>query len=807
MKKTHRRLLASALSLALSLSFLPTATLASDTEAEATEIMLMSTTDIHGKVWYTDLLTDSSVTNSLLKVASAVDEIRAQYDNTILIDNGDLFQGTTVSTYNLLSQGGANNPMVLALRNIGYDAEVLGNHEFNYAWDTMLTTYAELEAPDDENGTTVPVLSANVYWRDGENEGENAFTPYLIKTFDVDGQEFRVGIVGFQNTDCDQFDVPANFGVADDGTGGVTLTPPGNETRDMAIEAEKYVTELRASYEDGGQACDFVVVSYHSGMGTDNVTGDLVIGENTENQIARMVAGNTGIDLVIAGHDHQTYSQVTTADAEGNAVPVINAGGSQLARALISVTYDEVEGFDIALEDQGNLALTSYENDEELMEIVQPAVDLATEYVNAQYGIASGDWDESTGYKLGQNDTIDLINRAEYWTLLENDIDVDIVTTTSIVSSNYVVSEGDISLKDIYRMYKYDNYIYAVEMTGAQLKDWMEGVAAYYSARVSDDSVSYSVSYNFVTALFYGLDFQYNLAKDTGSRVENLALSATGESIADDDVLVVALNNYIIGQDPFVSAMGKSASSTTDKTEIIADAIWASQDALGDENGLVTQMVANYVQYETETNGSVTPDASGWSLTYVDTPELAATLTLSESSIDVTAATSTFDLVLDSAYGVKAMFFTLEASGDMIVNAEGDFGVTDLGDGDYMLAYRQGFTGNLTGSDVLAATITVTGADGAEITISDVMVATSALQEAVTITTGTASSEASFATFYAYDLNNDGEVNFSDIACIVPFYGYTTDDMDLYDAKYDVAGEPGSIGSEDYLAIYAYFAS
>ena len=105
--------------------------------AEPTEIMVMSTTDMHGKVWDTDVLTDASVNNSLLKVATAVDSIRAEYENTILIDNGDLFQGTTISTYNILSQNGENNPMVLALRNIGYDAFVLDNKKMGIYYQAV----------------------------------------------------------------------------------------------------------------------------------------------------------------------------------------------------------------------------------------------------------------------------------------------------------------------------------------------------------------------------------------------------------------------------------------------------------------------------------------------------------------------------------------------------------------------------------------------------------------------------------------------------------------------------------------------
>ena len=645
---------------------------------QPTEIMVMSTTDMHGKVWDTDVLTDASVNNSLLKVATAVDSIRAEYENTILIDNGDLFQGTTISTYNILSQNGENNPMVLALRNIGYDALVLGNHEFNYSWEVMQSMYGQLKAEDDENGSSVDVLGANLYWRDGDNAGQNAFTPYITKTFQVDGQEFKVGIIGFENTDCDQFDVPANFGVGEDGTGGVTLTPPGNPTRDMALEAEKYVTQLRKPEAEGGEGCDFVIIAYHSGMGSGNTEGDLVIGTNTESQIARMVAGNTGIDLVIAGHDHQSYRTRTTPDKNGNQIPVINGGGGSLARAVVSVSYDAGSGtFTTAVEDLGNQSLSKLENDAELKTLIQPAATAAEGYVNAQYGTAIGTWDGNSSFRLGHNDTIDLVNRSQIWTARQNGVAMDVAATTDIVSNRYSVSAGPISLKDIYRIYRYDNYLYAIEMTGAQLKAWLEGVAAFYSAQVDGDEITYSVQSNFVTALFYGLDFQYDLAKPEGDRVVNLKLSSTGEPITDTQTLIVGVNNYVIGQDPFVKAMGKDASSTEEKAEIIANAVWSSQAALGDEQGLVTQMVANFVKSQTESEaGGVMPAPSGWSLGYnveveEEEPDYRPPAVYGGSKLSVGADQVTVTLKKDLTSDQEAQLVRENASKPIVITGDG----------------------------------------------------------------------------------------------------------------------------------------
>ena len=163
---------------------------AGESAADYTDVVILSTTDMHGKCWNTNVLTGSSQGGSMLRVSSAVSQIREEYgeENVLPVDNGDLFQGTPVSQIQLLrcSSGESIDPpaMALCLKEIGYDAFVLGNHEFNYDWETMSAAYHWLE---DNN---VPVLAANACYDGTDAEhaaGENAFTPYIIKTITVNG--------------------------------------------------------------------------------------------------------------------------------------------------------------------------------------------------------------------------------------------------------------------------------------------------------------------------------------------------------------------------------------------------------------------------------------------------------------------------------------------------------------------------------------------------------------------------------------------------------------------------------------------
>ncbi len=173
MKHLLRRSIALLLTLAMLLSVAPLAVFAA--EETANEFVVLSTTDMHGRAWDNNVLNDTRTTNSMLHVATAVKEIRASYDNVILLDNGDTYQGTPVSGYQLaLQQQGLTelpNPMALCLKEIGYDAATIGNHEFNYAWDVMEEVRAYLA--DETKGNKVESLCANLYWEEtGENAGQ-----------------------------------------------------------------------------------------------------------------------------------------------------------------------------------------------------------------------------------------------------------------------------------------------------------------------------------------------------------------------------------------------------------------------------------------------------------------------------------------------------------------------------------------------------------------------------------------------------------------------------------------------------------
>ena len=581
-----------------------TDTAAKETDTAAfTDIVILSTTDIHGKCWDENILTDAPEDNNMLRVSTAVQAAREEYgtEQVVLIDNGDLYQGTPVSQVQLeeYCTGESDLPpaMSLCLTEIGYDAFVPGNHEFDFSWEGMFANYRWLE----ENG--VPVLAANVCY-DGSDgvhkEGEDAFAPYAIRTIRVNGHDHKIGILGLENPDIPRWESSDRFP-------GLLFAHPGNENLSALEEAQRVIPRMM---EEG---CEFLIISFHSGIGNTDVPLEAYV--NSDYQGMRLAQGCGSIDMLILGHDHSVgYSNTFVEDHAGRQVLVVNGGGQEMTRTIYRFSEDASGDLTWELLDSVNLDLWAYEPDEALKEKLTPYAESAKEYVEEPVGTVSGSWDGSGAYYTEQTDTMDLVLAACIDTSSEHlknmgrtpeelaegldHLDVDLAIAAP-VTQGYIVQPGEISVKDISRLYRFSNIELVIPVTGKQLLDIMEeNAAARLKARTLDgQTYCYAMNDLNTNLLFGGVNFTYDLYAPEGERVHIRDFS-NGRAFDPDTVYLAAVNNYLLGN--------KSCGLRDFHEE---DAVWTQAS---EGSGTIQDLIREYIQDACSSYGSLTPDAFIW---------------------------------------------------------------------------------------------------------------------------------------------------------------------------------------------------
>ena len=507
MMKFGKRLLPILLTLSMGLSLLPTAALAAEADSGEKHLTILGTSDMHGNIWGFSYEDSSETTNNgMARLYTYIQQVRTEDPNTILIDAGDDIQGTimTDDLYNKTPE--EPHPVITAMNYMGYDAMTLGNHEFNWGIPTMQTILSQAE---------FPVLAANVTDAAGELVTGAGWTI-------VERDGIRVAIIGVVTPD-------------------VPIWDGGKEGIDDAVYEAANVAVGQAIDEIGDQA-DVIVVSAHMGMYAEFDE------EGGSDSAQKILDDNPEIDVLQVAHNH-----VTVSEKQGDTViGGVRNGGREIAR------------FDLTLDADNNVvdsAVTIVD-----MEGVEPSqeirdIPLVAEAHQKTIDYIAGGTDESgeplpplgsttakfqpeneiRGIPAGRvMDTavMDLINKIQ----LENS-GAD-VSAAALFKDTSDLPEGDINYGNIFDIYKFDNTLYRVPVTGAELKAYMEWSAECYNQwKEGDINISFDPEYpDYLYDMFAGVEYEIDLSKPKGERIQNVMFQ--GEPLQDDQVLTLAVNNY-----------------------------------------------------------------------------------------------------------------------------------------------------------------------------------------------------------------------------------------------------------------------
>jgi 2',3'-cyclic-nucleotide 2'-phosphodiesterase/3'-nucleotidase len=460
-------------------------------------ITLLGTTDLHGNLFPIDYYTNRPAHRGLAKIATLVKQVRSEQKNVLLLDSGDTIQGTPLAYHFSRVDTSKPNPTIAAMNALRYDAMAVGNHEFNFGLPVLLKAKREAK---------FPMLGANILW-EGPRTATGRFPPYIIKV--VDG--VKVAIVGFVTPGIPRWEIPEHYK-------DYTFEP-------IVSAAQRVIPEVRPR-------ADLVVVIIHSGLERDPATNQPqrqeIPGENAVYALAEKVPG---IDLVFFGHSHQELAEKSV---RGAALVQAKNWGQSLARADV-VMERAADGWKIASRKTTVLPVTeATPPDPEILELARPYHEATQAALDAPVAECAADLDGSRA-RYEDHPFVDLIHKVQ---MEYGRADLSFAT---LFLPTARIAAGKVSVRQIASLYIYENTLYTIELTGAEVLAAMEHSAGLFpSWPVKEGERVRLPGYSADTT--EGLDYEIDLTQPAGSRVKSVRFK--GKPLEPTAKFRVAVNNY-----------------------------------------------------------------------------------------------------------------------------------------------------------------------------------------------------------------------------------------------------------------------
>ncbi len=461
-------------------------------------LTLLGTTDLHGNIEPFDYYANQPANRGLAKVATLIRRERAERPNLLLLDSGDLIQGTPLAYYFARKDTPKPNPTIAVMNALGYDAAALGNHEFNFGLAVLWKAKGEAK---------FPILAANL--RQTYKSGVPHFRPYIIRN--VAG--VRVGIVGFVTPGVPRWEIPAHY--------------RGYQFEDIVDAARRVVPEVR-------KQADLVVVLAHSGLGPDPESGqpappDEIAGENAMIALSEQVPG---MDVILFGHTHR---EVAERFIHGALLVQAKNWGQSLARVEVTMERDAAGAWRVASKHSTTIPVTdAVAADPAVLKLAEPYNQATQRYLDTPIATCSQPLDGSTA-RYEDHPLVDLIHKTQ---MEVGHADVSLAT---MFLPSMRIPAGKVTVRQIAALYIYENTLYTIEMTGAQLKEALEHAAGFYPPWPFKPGEPPPLpGYNADSA--EGVSYQMDVTRPVGQRI--LGLTYQGKPLDPNAKLLVAINSY-----------------------------------------------------------------------------------------------------------------------------------------------------------------------------------------------------------------------------------------------------------------------
>ena len=514
--------------------------------AQEVNIKLLGTSDVHGRIvpWsYGADVEDKS--GSYAQIATYVKDVRKNNKNVVLVEVGDAIQDNQIDVFAKDKKYYKDHPVPKVLNEMNYDIFVLGNHEFNFGMKALDEILKDIKAKK---------LTANFYHKKNDKR-------YIDATTIIEKDGVKLGIIGLSTP------MSAKFEEDTGNLKDMKFTSPTEEARTQ-------VEKLKA------KGVDAIIAVTHMGIDNENNIPDTGMRD--------VINAVDGIDVVIAGHMHK---DVPSETIKNTLITEPHRYGTVVSEVDLTFDINDKKEVKLVKKESKTVPVKALEADKKIVEIYKPYHEKLRELNNVVIGQTANEmvpqetkhgvsaaFSRDTGLSSFINDVEQYYSGAD-------------VVTFSFDHQKARMDKGDIKKKDIIFNYRYaggDVTVY--EMTGKQLKEYMEWSANYFDTiQPGDTEYRYNAERKkskYVTYdIFGGVNYKIDLRNPQGSKIVDLTL-ADGKPVTDDMKLKVGMNSY-----RFAQLNGKGGIWEGQQIPVL----WESKVAMGREKGTIQNMMIDYI--------------------------------------------------------------------------------------------------------------------------------------------------------------------------------------------------------------------
>lgn len=476
-------------------------------------LRIVETSDVHGCFFPYDYIEQKPTEGSLARVSTYVNRLRKEYgDNLLLLDNGDILQGQPTCYWSNYVVTNEENIAASVVNFMRYDVEAIGNHDVETGHEVYDKWIHEVQCP---------VLCANMY---RTSDGKPYVQPYKI--FVRDG--VKIAILSLLTPTIACWLNESQWS--------------GTDFEEMVSSARRWVKHLKEV-----EHADLIVGLFHSGK-----DGGISMTDGREEDATGRVAREVpGFDVIFFGHDHMVHNE-WVKNVSGQRVLLLDPScwAMNVADASITLTYENgrLKKKDI----KGDIASVRQEPlDQQLMAQFQPQIDRIKAYVNRRIGHFETEARTRDSY-FGNSAFTDFIHSLQ---LKISGADVSFNAPLSFDSK---ISAGDVTVADMFKLYRFENKLYVLHLTGKEIKGHLEESYSRWvnTMKSADDHLLQlnveskgdqqrmgfrNYTFNFDSAA--GIDYEVDVTKPEGQKVRILQMS-DGTPFDEQKTYKVVMNSY-----------------------------------------------------------------------------------------------------------------------------------------------------------------------------------------------------------------------------------------------------------------------